>query len=193
MPDESPWRSRIVGTGEEAPDQLLANPKNYRRHPGQQRDALRGSLDALGIIDTVIVNRVTGHIVDGHARVEEYLSAGIAAVPVTYVELTPEEEALALLALDPISALAVNDARALNDLLAEVGPQDDAGLQNLLDGLARQAATFQPNLEPGIGIGTVTDEDVARAGEHLNPDTAGRDQIRVLCPHCGEALWVDRA
>jgi len=27
------WRSRIVGEGEEAPDQLLANPDNWRVHP----------------------------------------------------------------------------------------------------------------------------------------------------------------
>jgi len=29
----TPWRNRIVGTGEEAPDQLLANPQNWRTHP----------------------------------------------------------------------------------------------------------------------------------------------------------------
>jgi hypothetical protein len=29
----SPWRNRIIGHGEEAPDQLLANPRNWRIHP----------------------------------------------------------------------------------------------------------------------------------------------------------------
>lgn len=33
-------RSRIVGEGMEAPDQLLANPNNWRRHPKAQLDAL---------------------------------------------------------------------------------------------------------------------------------------------------------
>ena len=33
------WRNRIVGHGEEAPDQLLANPKNWRIHPKAQQDA----------------------------------------------------------------------------------------------------------------------------------------------------------
>jgi len=27
------WRNRITGSGEEAPDQLLANPANWRIHP----------------------------------------------------------------------------------------------------------------------------------------------------------------
>jgi hypothetical protein len=39
------WRNRITGTGEEAPDQLLANPANWRTHPKAQQDALAGALD----------------------------------------------------------------------------------------------------------------------------------------------------
>jgi hypothetical protein len=27
------WRNRILGSGEEAPDQLAANPRNWRIHP----------------------------------------------------------------------------------------------------------------------------------------------------------------
>src|SRR6266704_2927845 len=34
------WRNRIVGHGEEDPEQLLANPKNWRIHPKNQQDAL---------------------------------------------------------------------------------------------------------------------------------------------------------
>ena len=39
----SPWRNRITGSGEEAPDQLLANPANWRTHPKAQQDALAGA------------------------------------------------------------------------------------------------------------------------------------------------------
>lgn len=42
------WRNGIVGSGEEAPDQLLANPANWRIHPKAQQDALAGALDAVG-------------------------------------------------------------------------------------------------------------------------------------------------
>ncbi len=38
------WRNRITGAGEEAPDQLLANPANWRIHPKAQQDALAGAL-----------------------------------------------------------------------------------------------------------------------------------------------------
>ncbi len=63
------WRSRIVGSGEEAPDQLLANPANWRVHPEAQQDALAGLLGQVGWVQQILVNRRTGHVVDGHLRV----------------------------------------------------------------------------------------------------------------------------
>ncbi len=68
-PTAAPWTSRIVGSGEEAPDQLLANPANWRIHPKAQQEALAGVLDQVGWVQQVLVNRRTGHVVDGHLRV----------------------------------------------------------------------------------------------------------------------------
>jgi len=69
-------------SGEEAPDQLLANPANWRIHPKAQQDALAGALDAVGWVQQVLVNRPSGFVVDGHARVALALSRGEATVPV---------------------------------------------------------------------------------------------------------------
>lgn len=38
------WRNRIVGHGDEPPEQLLANPANWRTHPKEQQQALAGAL-----------------------------------------------------------------------------------------------------------------------------------------------------
>src|SRR5437899_2573778 len=84
----------VDGSGEEDPAQLVANPSNWRTHPAAQRAALRGSLDTVGWVAQVMVNRTTGDVVDGHARLEEALSRREATVPVVYVELSAEEEAL---------------------------------------------------------------------------------------------------
>ena len=100
------WRNRITGSGEEAPDQLLANPANWRIHPKAQQDALAGALDAVGWVQQVLVNRRTGFVVDGHARVALALSRGEPTIPVLYVDLDPGEEALVLATLDPIGAMA---------------------------------------------------------------------------------------
>ena len=53
------WRSRILGSSEEDPTQLLANPRNWRIHTTAQRKALRGALDTVGWVPQVIVNTVT--------------------------------------------------------------------------------------------------------------------------------------
>lgn len=93
------WRNRITGSGEEAPDQLLANPANWRIHPKAQQDALAGALDQVGWVQQVLVNRRSGFVVDGHARVALALRRGEPTVPVLYVDLEPEEEALVLATL----------------------------------------------------------------------------------------------
>ena len=135
MTAPAPWRNRITGSGEEAPDQLLANPSNWRVHPAAQRNALRGSLETVGWVAQVMVNQRTGHVVDGHARVEEAISRGVPSVPVLYVDLSPDEEALVLATLDPIGAMADRDDEKLRSLLAEIAV-DDAGLAALLGDLA---------------------------------------------------------
>jgi hypothetical protein len=90
----SAWRNRITGSGQEAPDQLLANPANWRIHPKAQQDALAGALDQVGWVQQVLVNRRTGFVVDGHTRFALALRRGEPTVPVLYVDLDPAEEAL---------------------------------------------------------------------------------------------------
>ena len=89
-PRAAGWRNRIVGSGTEAPERLAANPANWRVHPRHQRDALAGSLDTVGWVAQVLVNRQTGFLVDGHARVALALARKEASVPVLDVDLSPD-------------------------------------------------------------------------------------------------------
>jgi hypothetical protein len=130
-PQQSGWRSRIVGQGTENPDQLLANPLNWRIHPRHQQEALQGVLDEVGWVQQVIVNQRTGHVVDGHLRVALALRREEPEVPVLYVDLSEEEERLILATLDPIAALAVPDKEKLADLM-ELTRGDDEHLADLL-------------------------------------------------------------
>jgi hypothetical protein len=128
------WPNRILGEGEEAPDQLLANPRNWRIHPKAQQDALTGILSEVGWVQRVIVNQRTGHMIDGHARVALAISRGEPSVPVVYVDLSEDEERAVLASLDPLSAMAVPDQEQLDALLGEISVKDDA-LRAMLDGL----------------------------------------------------------
>jgi hypothetical protein len=132
------WENRIVGHGEENPEQLLANPANWRIHPRSQQDAMEGVLKEIGFVQSVLVNQRTGFVLDGHMRVALALRKNATSIPVTYVDLSPEEEALVLATLDPIGAMAATDSEQLaallgaitvdsedvNRLLAELAPKD---------------------------------------------------------------------
>lgn len=85
----APWRSRIVGSGDEAHDQLLANPATGASIRRLTRNALAGALDQVGWVQQVLDNQRSGFVVDGHARVALALSRGVAlrgeaSVPVQF-------------------------------------------------------------------------------------------------------------
>lgn len=132
------WQNRIVGYEQVDPEMLLANPFNWRIHSGQQQDALEGVLDTVGWVDDVIVNQRTGFIVDGHLRVSLALRHGAKSVPVKYVDLSEEEEALILSTLDPIAAMAGTDRDKLNHLLLSIQSEDQR-VKDLLAHVGQQA------------------------------------------------------
>lgn len=134
-------RSAIVEERDVAIAELVPHPKNWRTHPRAQVEALRQVLDRVGWLQRVIVNRVTGHMLDGHLRVELAAQLGERTIPVEYVEVAEEEEALVLATMDPIAGMAGLAADTLADLLREVDAQGE--LQALLGDLAAQAAARQ--------------------------------------------------
>ena len=134
----APWRNRIVSHGEQAAGQYMANPLNWRIHPKAQRQALTGVLGEVGWVQSVIVNRATGHVLDGHARIEEALKLGDETpVPFVEVDLTEDEEAKILATIDPIGAMAATDKAQLDALLRAVSTES-AALQKLMSDLAEE-------------------------------------------------------
>jgi hypothetical protein len=178
------WANRIVGSGEEAPDQLLANPSNWRIHPKAQREALREVLDTVGYVAQVIVNQRTGHLVDGHLRVDEALSHGQPAIPVLYVDLSEDEERLVLASLDPLAAMATTDEAKLRELLSEVSVSSEA--------LAAMLAALAP-AEPKDGL--VDPDDVPEPPDEAitKPgDLWLLGDHRLLCGDAGSEADLDR-
>ena len=161
------WRLRIVGSGEEAPERLLPNPLNWRSHPQDQQAALEGVLDEVGWVQQVLVNKRTGHLLDGHLRVSMALQRKEAAVPVLYVDLSEEEEALVLATLDPLSSMAAPDAEKLRELLEHISTEEQA-VQAMLSRLAEHAGIGAPEIDF-----KEYDESVAEEVDY------------VECPNCG--------
>ena len=195
MAAKTAWRSRIVGSGEEDPAQLTANPRNWRIHPKAQQDALAGSLDQVGWVQQVMVNRTTGNIVDGHARVEQALSRGEATVPVLYVELTEAEEGLVLASLDPIGAMAGRDDEKLRQLLAEVSFDSEAlaaSLDALLPSTPKAGLTDPDDVPDDADASNVKRGDLFALGDHrLMCGDSTTDLPRLVDGERADCVWTD--
>lgn len=191
------FRNRIVGSGEERPDQLLANPANWRIHPRNQQEALRGSLESVGWVQQVMVNKRTGYVVDGHARVALAITRDEPLVPVLYVDLDPEEEALVLATLDPIAAMAGTDDAKLRELLADL-TVDDAGLSAMLDKLSPpepKVGLTDPDDVPDLGEkSNIQAGDLFALGDHrlmCGDSTSEADVARLTDGAEADIVWTD--
>src|ERR1019366_6798235 len=123
-PDPVIWQNRITRYGEAAPGELLANEKNGRPHPQAQQDALEGALRTVGVVQNIIVNERSGKLLDGHLRVEMAIRSGQPTVPITFVDLSDEEEALILATIDPVTGLAGTNQELLDSLITDIRLRD---------------------------------------------------------------------
>lgn len=185
-----------------APNELVPNPRNWRTHPSEQQRALAGALGEVGWVAEVLVNRTTGNVVDGHLRIQLALARGEPTVPVTYVELSDEEERVVLASLDPIAAMADAEASALTELLAGLAPSD-ADLRAFLEQLGRDEGieTTRAGLVDADDVPDLPDEPSIKTGElfalgdHrlLCGDSTDPADVRRVFGEAGEAdlLWTD--
>ena len=130
MTHAAPWGNRIVRHGTAKASELLANERNWRIHGRDQQAAMGTVLHDIGFVQNVIVNLRSDEswgqsqgvetLLDGHMRVSLALSRDDETeIPVVYVDLTPREERLVLLTLDPIGAMAGRDREQLVALAEE--------------------------------------------------------------------------
>jgi len=115
------WSNSIVGRQMLPVGDITPHPENWRIHPVSQRLAIQDVLQEIGWVTGVIYNKTTGHLLDGHMRVEEAIKAGEAEVPATIVELSAEDELKALAFLDPTTNEAIHDQDMLDELNEEAG------------------------------------------------------------------------
>lgn len=128
-------RDRIRELRRVAARDLVPNPKNWRRHPKAQVDALHGILAEIGYADALLVRELPDGrlvLIDGHLRAE---TTPDALVPVLVLDVNEEEADKILLTLDPLAAMAESDAERLKALLTTVCTDSEA-VQDLLKRLA---------------------------------------------------------
>lgn len=104
--------------------ELRKNPKNFRHHPMQQREAFRSVLNQIGFCGACLAREENGEVllIDGHMRADEVHEE--AEIPCLILDVTAEEADLLLATHDPIGMMADNDSQQLYDLLQGVDVVD---------------------------------------------------------------------
>ena len=127
------FRDRIIDFRRGPGSSLIPNPKNWRTHPPEQADALRGILAQVGYADALIARETPEGLmlIDGHLRAE---TTPDEHVPVLVTDLTEAEADTLLACLDPLAAMAGADAVKLSELTATLDI-DSAALNEMLDKL----------------------------------------------------------
>jgi DNA modification methylase len=120
------WKNRIVRYGTEDPSKLVPHPKNWRKHPAKQQEALSAALGEIGWVQDIIINERTGRMLDGHLRVNLANMMNEKSVPVKYVDLSEEEEEAVLATLDPITGMAEADKDRLASILDKMKENFDS-------------------------------------------------------------------
>lgn len=136
-------------------DRLVRFADNPRRHPPEQIERLRASIDRFGFVGVVLVDPA-GVIVVGDGRVEAARLEGVTHVPVVRIEhLSAAEIAAYRLADNQLATLATWDDARLTAIMRELAAVefdlpvigfDDAELARLL-GTADEASW--PDLKSG--------------------------------------------
>jgi len=158
-------RDRVIDQRKVPASSLRPSPFNWRTHPSEQRDALRGVLAEIGFAGAELVRQLEDgslELIDGHLRAEEM---GGHLIPVTVTDLTADEAKKLLAVFDPIGDLAGCDTEKLQDLLDQIDIESPA-LMQMAEELARKH-----------GLGG-DDEPEEPGGEETIPE---KYQILVLC------------
>ena len=147
-------RDRIIDFRRVRAAELRPNPRNWRVHPPEQQDALRGVLAEIGYADALLARELPDGslmLVDGHLRAE---TTPDAVVPVLVLDVDEQEADKILLTHDPLAAMATASQERLHELLADV-QTENAAVQSLLDELKRDqdnAANLLPSDRPEVNI-----------------------------------------
>ncbi len=199
------YKNRIIGSGVEPLDAILFNPRNWRVHPLNQQNALKGVLEEVGWVQEVIINQRTGHLVDGHLRCQLAAREGAKTIPVKYVDLSEEEEALVLSTLDPIAAMATTDKAKLDELFASI-ETENADVLKMLDDIAekerleyakRDPVDAEPQIDRAAELNEkwqVVTGDLWQIGEHrlLCGDSTKREDVeRVMAGEKADMVFTD--
>src|SRR5438067_7347171 len=95
------------------------NPRKVLRPGSPAYRKLKASLAEFGLVEPLVWNELTGHVVGGHARLRILAELGVTEVPVSVVRLSAAREKALNVVLNNQEAQSRYDPSKLADLLTE--------------------------------------------------------------------------
>ena len=192
--------------------ELKRPERNVRMHTDKQLVEFRRSVEMFGQIRPIVCDEA-GVILAGNGLYETLLSMGRTEADCYVVEgLTENEKKKLMLADNRIFDLGVDDMKAFDEFIAELG--DDLDVPGFDDELLRSLVADEAEIDEMMSsYGLITEEkkaEIAGAAETYQkeeesraaqpagaPDTnAGHTEEAqpvgkyVVCPKCGEKIWL---
>jgi ParB-like chromosome segregation protein Spo0J len=96
------------------------NPRRRLRPTDAVYQKLHASLREFGLVEPLVWNELTGHVVGGHARLAILRGMGVTEVPVSVVRLSPAREKALNVVLNNREAQGRFDPDKLAELLTEL-------------------------------------------------------------------------
>lgn len=122
-------------------DELIPAPYNPRVKLTPKDSAyqkLKQSIQEFGLVEPLIWNETTGHMVGGHARLAILKELGITEVPVSVVRLNSAREKALNVVLNNQEAQGTYDPEKLGELLDELAELPELALTGFDSGTLRQ-------------------------------------------------------
>ena len=192
--------------------ELKRPERNVRMHTDKQLVEFRRSVEMFGQIRPIVVDE-DGVILAGNGLYETLLSMGRTEADCYVVEgLTENEKKKLMLADNRIFDLGVDDMKAFDELIAELG--DDLDVPGFDDELLRSLVANEAEIDEMMSsYGLITEdkkEEIAGAAETYrkaeaervaqpepasgastgSTETAQPVGKYVVCPKCGEKIWL---
>jgi len=165
---------------------------NPRKNEAAVEPVLR-SMAAFGWTNPILARREDRTVIAGHTRIEAAKKAGLASVPVIFLDLTEEQAKAAAIADNKTAQFAVWDDDKLATLLQQINAEgnlaatgfDDSELKGLLARLNQHEETFNlaeamaaaPELVSRVQVG-----EIWQLGRHrlMCGDSTNAEQVRRL-------------
>lgn len=184
--------------------------KNVRMHTDKQLAEFRRSVEMFGQIRPIVCDEA-GVILAGNGLYETLLSMGRTEADCYVVKgLTEKEKKKLMLADNRIFDLGVDDMKVFDEFIAELG--DDLDVPGFDDELLRSLVADEAEIDSMMSsYGLITEEKKAEivgaaetyqkdaeiraanagaAESQQNEQPAAEAQRVVVCPRCGETIWL---